>query len=72
MLLELFLNFSYFGQDKAKCYSGMQLSYSSKFRVAVSVPVTWQIRKIRQIPSFSDEYFHAGFSSRKRNSLGPV
>jgi hypothetical protein len=25
---------------------GMQLSYSSKFRIVVSVPVTWQIRKI--------------------------
>jgi hypothetical protein len=49
---------------------GMQLSYSSKFRVvAVSVPVTWQIRKRRQIPSFSDEHFHAGFSSRKRKEI---
>jgi hypothetical protein len=31
---------------------------SSERWAVVSVPVTWQIRKIQQLPGFSDEHFH--------------
>jgi hypothetical protein len=44
-------------------------SVSGERWAVVSVPVTWQIRKIQQIPSFNDEHFHAGFSSRKRKEI---